>query len=165
METRAHRPTFEILTERGAEALADRVCAMTNDDPHLDHHRTGTHVQIMIAKPERHFWSPWLTVEYEAVERGTRIHGRFSPHPNVWTCFALTYLALGTILFFAIMWAGAQAMLDRAPTALWVTPACLLIAGIMFWSSQIGQKLARTQMDRLREVLEKSVREEESTGD
>jgi len=97
-----------------------------------------------------------LDLKSSGVPEGTSTHlaGRFSPHPTVWTAFAFGYLALGVLSFFASVFAYSQWSLGSTPSALWALGSFALIAVAMWWSAQVGQRLARGQMIELRLLLE-----------
>ena len=48
----------------------------------------------------------------------------------------------------------SQWMLGSQPTALWAAVVCAALVGLLWWSAQVGQKLARDQMELLRDAVE-----------
>lgn len=121
--------------------------------------RDDAHLVLTIPPAERHFWSPWLTVELSPRDGGTHLHGTFSPHPSVWTGFAFAYLALGAICAVALVLAGSAALLpDSSQTwALWLAGGAALAMLAMFWASHLGQRLAAAQMELLRRELDDAI--------
>ncbi len=61
----------------------------------------------------------------------------------------LAYIGLATMTFFATMFATAQWMMDKPPTTLKLVPIFIVIAGLMYWASLMGQKIAQAQMHEL----------------
>lgn len=148
------RPTFEIDFPIDPETAINRLCLLLNDDDYPVTGRVaGTHLMLVIPPDRRHFWSPWLNIEVhpqsETNAEEAKIHGRFSPNPSVWTGFMLGYITLITLIFFASMFGVAQWMMDGSPTALKLIPVFVVIGGIMYWASLMGQRIANAQMHEL----------------
>ena len=148
------RPTFEIDFPIDPETAISRLCLLLNDDDYPVTGRVaGTHLMLVIPPDRRHFWSPWLNIEVhpqsESNADEAKIHGRFSPNPSVWTGFMLGYISLLTLIFFASMFGVAQWMMDGTPTALKLIPVFVVIGGIMYWASLMGQRIANAQMHEL----------------
>ncbi|MCA9274800.1 MAG: hypothetical protein KDA29_02130 [Phycisphaerales bacterium] len=144
------RPTFAIDFPIEPDLAMSRLSSLVDDkDYPIDGRVAGNHLMLVIPPARRHFWSPWLNLEVHANLSGSLIKGRFSPNPSVWTGFMLTYIALGTILFFILMFAVSQWMMNKAPGVLSLTPAPVVIALAMYWASLIGQKIAFDQMNEL----------------
>jgi len=121
--------------------------------------RDEAHVVLSVPVAEQHFWSPWLTVELSPRGDATHVHARFSPHPSVWTGFAFGYLTLGLVLAVSLVIAGSAALLPNSGQswALWVASGAALVMAGMWWASQLGQRLARTQMETLRHELDHAI--------
>lgn len=121
--------------------------------------RDEEHFVLTIPVEQRHFWSPWLTVELSARDGGTHLHGSFSPHPSVWTGFAFAYLALGALTAVSLVLVGSAAMLPMPSQrwALWVTGGASLAMLGMWWASRVGQRLAREQMELLRREVDDAI--------
>lgn len=144
------RPTFAIELPIEADVVMARLCSIVDDDDYpIDGRIAGNHLMLVIPPARRHFWSPWLNLEIHDPPLGSLIKGRFSPNPSVWTGFMLTYIALGTILFFILMFAISQWMMNKPVGALSLTPIPIVIAIGMYWASLIGQKIAHEQMIEL----------------
>jgi hypothetical protein len=144
------RPTFQIEFPVKSEIAINRLSELLNDaDYPIEGRIAGTHLMLVIPPAYRHFWSPWLNIEVHEHEKGSSIHGRFSPNPSVWTGFMLTYISLATLIFFASMFGVAQWMMDKPPSVLKLIPIFIIIAGLMYWASLIGQKIAQQQMHEL----------------
>lgn len=144
------RPSFTIEFPIGAEDAVARLASLLRDeDEPVEGRIAGNHLMLVIPPARRHFWSPWLNLEVHDDGAGSRVKGRFSPNPSVWTGYMLTYIALGTLVFFAVMFGLAQWTMGRPPAALLLSPIPLFIALVMYWSSLIGQRMAHQQMREL----------------
>jgi hypothetical protein len=170
-----HRPTFALQLPQSAHAVQLRLNEQLVD-PRLEvkwarppgggssadgeeRERLISHVLITFRQDQRHFWSPWLNLDL--IERDGQAHlsGRFSPHPSVWTGFAFAYMMLGVTTFFALVFSYSQWAIGSSPAALGVLPFTAAIAASMWWSAQIGQRLAREQMTQIRGLLDQALGE------
>ncbi len=117
------------------------------------------HVVLCVDVATRHFWSPWLMLDIAQHDGGTHLHGRFSPHPSVWTGYAFCYLTLTAIGFFSLIFAWASQLSGSGrPSVGLIAPVCALIAFAMWWVSQVGQRLARDEMVLLRACVDAGLR-------
>jgi hypothetical protein len=154
-----HRPTFTIDLADATGAVIDRLRAGL-PDPSLELRWSRTpgargdcndeHCFVLLCRRKRRFWSPWLHLEVKQLPNATRLFGRFSPHPSLWAGYTLGYLFLAVASFFAVMFAAGQLLSGGRPTLLWVLAPTGAIAVGMWWSSRIGQRLARDEMSALR---------------
>jgi hypothetical protein len=119
--------------------------------------RERDHFILTVPEAEQRIWSPWLNVEVTPQGDGSRLFARFSPHPSVWTLFAFAYLGLSTVFLLSLCVAGAQSMSRSSPWALGVSAAAALVMLAMWGAAQIGQRLARAQMEELRAELEQAI--------
>jgi hypothetical protein len=121
--------------------------------------RDDLHVVLTVPPAERHFWSPWLTVELSPRDGATHVQSTFSPHPSVWTGFAFAYLVLAAICAVSLVIAGSAALLPDSDQswALWIAGGAALAMIGMWWASQVGQRLAAAQMDSLRGELTRAL--------
>lgn len=122
----------------------------------------GSHVDITVDASIRHRWSPCVQMELEEADPedqpsddqpATVVRGLVGPHPNTWTMFAFTNLAICVIGAFALMAALAQLTLGHTPWTLWVALACLLGLGAMYIASQVGRRLAAEQTQNLMHLV------------
>ena len=87
------------------------------------------------------------------MESGSRLKGMWGPHPDVWTGYTFAAAGLVFAIVVAAMWGLSQMTLKQAPTALYVVPFCLGVASTLYLSAFFGQRLAKDQMDQMREVV------------
>lgn len=158
LPTPAMRPTFQHDLPNPPRDVAAALDGLLTRYPGK---RVGLHVMLTVPEREKHFWSPYLTIELSEAEApasgGTHLHARFSPNPSLWTAIGFTYLSLIVIAFFALMWAGAQLTLGHAPHAAWIALLCGLFVALLWWVSLAGQRLAYEQMFALRTDLEQTL--------
>lgn len=161
-----HRPTFRL--ERALplaamqRALASAVARggyearwARSPQPGADRSVHSSNLLITVPVGERHFWSPWLSLDLsEAGPSATQLFGRFSPHPSVWTAFAFGYLGLGVVAFFSAVFGACQLLLDGPCWAFWGVGIAAAVMLAMVLSARGGQRLAAEQMQRLRALVE-----------
>ena len=148
------RPTFEhALDMTEAQAIAALVAAFEADRVH-PFQIQGKHILVTVPPASRHFWSPYLSMEVSEHENGTVLHGRFSPKPTIWTGFMLSYIALTTAGCFGLMFGGSLLMIGRSPVPAFLLAVVFLLAALgMYLASQVGQRLARAQIEELHGLI------------
>jgi hypothetical protein len=158
------RPTFEVALRCRPEALlaAFRRRLDSGHAP-LRGLVTRRHVFLRIPKSRQHFWSPRLELELrpspdEAQELGgtqpRTLHGRFTPHPNVWGLFMAIYLLLGIAGCAGLVWGLSQWTLGQTPWALAAVPLSIALIGFVYGAAFIGQGLGSEQMYELRSFVD-----------
>jgi len=173
--TLALRPTFSLeLARPSRDVLAQVYARLAVATVQLrrtripgggrDVAQEHDHFILTVQETERHFWSPWLSVEVEPRGGGAHVFGRFSPHPSVWTAFMFGYLLLAVVVMFALVFALALSMSGGSPWTLAIAGGASVVMVLMWWASQVGQRLARAQMESLRQVLEGALIEETREG-
>jgi hypothetical protein len=148
-------PVFTISAKGSVEEVCAQLHTLVRDDtgPYTGN-VAGQHMTLTVREDDRHFWSPWLHIEVTDHDGQTHIRGRFTPHPNIWTSLAFSYFTLLSLAVFAGVWGMSQWMLEQHPTAMWIALACVVVVGLLWWSAQVGQRLAREQMHVLRDAVE-----------
>ena len=114
----------------------------------------GRCMDLFVEDQDRTFWSPHLSVQVEDAEEGSRLHGRYAPHPEVWTLFVFLYAAFGFAALIGLGWGFSQVVLERAPWGLLLTPVALLGMGALYLGARWGQRRTRDQMIVLRDRLD-----------
>lgn len=158
------RPTFSFVVPESASEVVERLQRRLAS-PGIESRwsRTGPipsgweRIHVLAWLTRRRIWSPWLHLDIRPHADGTELFGRFSPHPSLWTAYALTYLALATVAFLSTMFALSQLMMNARPTAAWGVLACAVVAVLMWWASQVGQRLAAAEMQTLRNAVDHAV--------
>jgi hypothetical protein len=158
MRQRLLRPGFDLSVEAAPERVESELAEHLRSDSPLIGTALDGHLMLTVPAHVRHFWSPYLHLSIEPhrteLESPTParsyVRGFFTPHPSLWTAFMLTYLALGTVLAFACMWAVVQVVLDDAPWALGAAGVAVVVPGVLFAIGRAGMGLAAAQMSELR---------------
>jgi hypothetical protein len=147
------RPRFEIETDLDADALMERVRERLPQCPRCTGVSVGHHAELFVPDSDRRLWSPWLSVTADPHGSGSLLRGRFAPHPNIWTLYLFLAFGLGFALLVGTTWGYAQWATERTPWALASVPIVLVLGALLYYASQVGQKLGAEQMDHLREAL------------
>jgi len=154
------RPEF-VLRHDDPSAVLDRLGERLAGHARV----TGTlfrrHAVLRMTEREQHFWSPYLYVEAqlpdpddEDAPEAPQLHGRFAPHPSVWTMFMAIYGVLGMTALGGLMYGISQWWIGWTPWALGVTPAAIALIGFVYGAAFIGQGLGAEQMYELRSFLD-----------
>jgi hypothetical protein len=163
------RPSFLLTVGLTHDQAIKRIRGLVeHPDGRFTGKIVGKHIMLTVCEKDRHFWSPWLDMEVledegdededigkgQAMDGGAvTVRGRFMPHPNIWTAYMAAYFGLVTFGLFAACFAYAQWVTESPPTALWGVGLSVVATVAVWWSAQVGQRLARGQMEVLREVV------------
>jgi hypothetical protein len=144
------RPRFVVSVDLDPEEGLRRItgelgCAECPVDGMV----AGNHVDLMIPKADRRFWSPRLSLEFTPAESSVRVRGLYGPRPAVWTMFAMFYCALAFVAMMGAIFGYSQWVIDQRPWALWSLPATLVLALGAYATSLVGQRLALEEMQFL----------------
>jgi len=150
------RPSREVLSQAFDRLARAAVQLRKTQIPGGGRTTTPAHDHFILTVPEaqQHFWSPWLSVDVSPQGSGSHVFARFMPHPSVWTAFMFGYLALSIAVLFSLVFALALSNSGGSPWTLAITGGAVVIMVLMWWASQVGQRLARAQMEELRQILE-----------
>ncbi|MEM7135207.1 MAG: hypothetical protein AAF500_01440 [Myxococcota bacterium] len=151
------RPRFEMkLPIEGAEWL-EALRRVLDDDPGPCRGRIfRRHAVIEIHESSRSFWSPVLSVDVSDQPSGTRLSGRFSPHPHVWTLFMAIYMLLGIGALAGIVYAFVQYTLGEPPWGVAAVPLALAVFAFVYGAAFIGQGLSADEMYAMRSVVDRA---------
>lgn len=156
MDTPRLRPTFDIALDQDPDAAMTALRARLEKGPRTGRCQSrGRCAELFVEDEDRHLWSPYLSVHAEpAPDGGARLHGRFAPHPEVWTFFLFAY----GLAWFAVLFGGAfgyaQWASGEPAWGLWGVWVGLPLVVLLHAVSALGQKLGEGQMVALRARLE-----------
>lgn len=129
----------EEATRRLREELNTASCPCTGAV-------SSGHVSVAIREEQRQFFSPSLDLHLYDDPAGARLDGHFGPHPDVWTLYVAVYATLGAVSIGVTMWSASQWMIGGSTATLLALPGLLVLAGLVYLSALIGQRLAADQM-------------------
>ncbi|MCA8955095.1 MAG: hypothetical protein KDC87_03420 [Planctomycetes bacterium] len=152
------RPRFDLLAPIAPERVFTCLHEAIRENPAvrgvaLDRER------FEIIRDDKSFriWAPQLDVKLVEVDGGTKVMGRFGPHPHVWMAYMSLYMGAGFLAIGCAAYGVVQWLLDEHPWSLYLTPLAALFAALVYGASYVGQGLATAQMFELRQFLEDSV--------
>lgn len=146
---------MEIRPRFSEEVSLEKETAIQQFKTHLEADQTVIasiwehHIVLKIPQEEQHFWSPQLTISFEAIESGTQIRGLCGPRPSVWMMFVFFYFILGFTGTIVMIMGFAQMNLGLPAGILWLLPAIGFLILMVFITAKLGQKFARSEMERL----------------
>jgi hypothetical protein len=151
------RPRFELTTEHSPTAVIQRVRNALREDHSVVGQAFPGRVELMVPRAATHLWSPQLVVDVTPAESGSRLEGRFAPHPHVWTMYVAACALASMATFGALILAFAQWMMNDQLWGLWVAPGTAVIAALTFGAAFVGQGLSAQQMFQLRDYLREAL--------
>jgi len=151
------RPRFDIEINSQADVLMDRVRENLARCPRCTGVSVGLHAELFVPEAERRLWSPWLSITTDDRGAVSLLKGRFAPHPSIWTLYLFLAFALGFALLVGLSWGYAQWVMQSTPWALLSLPAAVMLGGLLYLVSVVGQRLGAQQMDQLRAALDELV--------
>lgn len=134
---------------------------LKNNTHHLRGQAMQDHITISVEKSHRHYWSPQLSIlmQREPDDQNTKITGVYGPMPNVWTLFAISYLAISVLLVFITIIGSSQYALGQEAGILWAVPVLVVLAICLYIISQLGQKLGAAQTYAIHYFFEDAIGE------
>lgn len=165
MHTIPLRPKFTMTLACPSTVVLQRLCDRLEAGPQVlrrtrtpgggksESVRERDFFVLTVPENEQRVWSPWLTIEVTPQDGGSHLFARFGPHPTVWTGFAFFYLILSVTFLFCLAFAAALVTTGSQPWSLGISAGALVLMVVMWWVSQVGQRLARDQMEALRSEL------------
>lgn len=156
MSTPRMRPRFELELPVGADHwLGELQTQLRADSAPCRGAVFRCHANLWMHDAERTFWSPYLNLDIDEKPSGIAIHGRFSPHPNVWMLFIGIYALLGITALAGLVYGFVQFSLGQSPWAVIAAPAAAAVFGFVYGATLIGQGLGAEQMYTLRSVVDR----------
>ena len=153
------RPRFTLEVRLPAQAvLAEMRAQLQLEGCPVEGMGAGRHMELFVHPDQRHFWSPWLSLDVDPGGAETAvISARFGPHPSVWTGFMSAYALVGFIVLGGLVFGGTQALVRQSPWGLWAAPVGLALGLGLYGASLVGQRLGADQMGLLRGFLDRCV--------
>lgn len=156
------RPRFELRSDLPPAEIAKRVRAFLETSKRVRGLALPVRLELSIQGDEQHFWSPQLCADVsEGEDGGSKLDARFSPDPYVWAMYLLAYVAVVTATLITLVFGLAQLSLGQQPIALYCVPGGVVLAGLVYGASFVGQGLGSEQMYFLRHTLTELIEAEE----
>jgi hypothetical protein len=160
------RPRFKENLSLTKDAFKDQIDQSLKDAKGLVGLISESYCVLKIPTEERHYWSPQLTITIEEDEHNDHItvRGLYGPKPSVWAVFFMSYAALGVLALFAGVYGLSLLMLEKPAPILWAVPAFAVIALILYFIAQGGQKIGAEQMFRIHHFYEAAMKHHVKIG-
>jgi len=166
------RPRFIIELDCRADHVMDALRAgVARDDKLIEGHFSERDGVLTLPEAELRFWSTHLGITVEDARDGdvhgarpTRVLGVFQPRPEIWTAYVF---AIGTIVVlgvFGAMVAVVQLTLGDGPWGLLASLLAVLVGGLVYTSTLVGQGLALGEMYHLRRRLDDYLDDAQAAG-
>ena len=160
------RPTFAVSLREEANQAMDHLRERLDKVDHGDGtHSKGRCAEFYVPADERRLWSPYLSVQVEARQRGSLLRGRFGPHPEVWTFYMFLSSALGFLALIGLILGFVQWQSGMDAWGFWATFLGMPGLAILYLISAVGQKLSAHQMDELKSRLDPLLEGLEADGE
>ncbi|NQU49126.1 MAG: hypothetical protein HQ519_10805 [Planctomycetes bacterium] len=117
------------------------------------------HIDLQIAKEERHTWSPSMSINVEAKDAGSYLRVLIGPNPGIWTAVAFSYLGLITGIMFLVILGSVQLFLNKDAWAFQIVAAFTVLLIGVWIASRVGSRLATPQIVQLRGLLDSVLKE------
>ena len=152
------RPTFQIPVMGDGSAVLGQLGRQLEAPPTVVTGQVvGRHAFLQLPAERRSLLSPFLNLELGDGPDGTRLMGRFSPAPNVWTGFMAIYIFLALCGFAGLMLGWAQTTVSEFPWGFLLFPASLGLMAFVYGAAVIGQGLTADEMYELRAFVDRAV--------
>ena len=154
------RPTFDVAVPGDGQAVLARLreCLDEPGCPFYGQVRSN-HAFVRLPEDKSTLLSPHLNLDLREVGGRTVLHGRFTPHPNVWTGFMAVFFTIGMLGLTGLVYGISQYMLDGPATWVWAAPVSLALIAFIYGAAFIGQGLSNEEMYELRAFVENTARE------
>ncbi len=151
------RPHFEMpVTDDGSAVFARLNDLLAEPKAPFMGHVLPQHAYLRLPRDQRTMLSPNLDLELLTDAHGeTILHGRFSPHPSVWTGFLALFATLGLLGLCGLMYGLAQLTVQETPWAMLAAPISVALIAFVYGAAFIGQGLSTDQMYALRAFVER----------
>lgn len=153
------RPRFKHLQKGELSQIEQKILGELEDENQFTVIRLSGHLHIKIHPDEQHFWSPQLDLSFEQEEENVIIRGLYGPRPTIWAIFFFGYIVLGILTLFVGMWGLTRWSLGMSSMVLWIIPVLALLAAVMYFMAQTGQKLGAQQMFDIHHFYERTIGE------
>lgn len=153
------RPRFKLKTSLTPEEYAQNLkkYLLENSEDFIGSINREVSI-IMVNNSNRNYWKPNLALRTEIENGETVIRGIFGPSSAVWTFFMFLYFIFSILwmTFFTIFYVEKQIKSNDFPLALVASFICLTLLLGTYLSGQIGQRLSKEEMGKLRKFAEES---------
>ncbi len=148
------RPRFKKQSTDSIEVLlTDLQSLFDTKQNEIEGSIVHHHATVKIPHDQLHFWSPQLSLSFEASEGKTLIRGLYGPNPNVWLLFMFLYFFMGFVALVLLVIGISRLNLGLTAYILWAVPFVLGGIFVLWFSGKTGKKLGHDQMYQIHDVI------------
>jgi uncharacterized integral membrane protein len=154
------RPSFAVPLQGDGRAVLEAIhVRLARESSPLVGQVLKRHAYLQRHRDRRSLLSPYLNLQLRETDGQTLLHGRFTPHPAVWTGFLAVYGILAMLGFCGLMYGWAQTTVDEYPWGFWAAPVSVALIAFVYGGAVIGQGLTSDEMHELRRFVERALLE------
>lgn len=158
------RPRFKHSIVGTQQQVEEKLkSALAEEELFSSSHLPG-HLHVKIETTKQHFWSPQLHLSFEQDEDHVIVRGLYGPNPTLWAIFFFGYIVLGILSLFLGMWGLTRWSLGLSSAAFWSLPLFAVMAILLYFFAQTGQKLGAQQVYDIHHFYEKVINEKIHIG-
>lgn len=149
------RPRFKIYTPLSKTDYIKKLKQYLEENSKDFYGNINAEVaEISVRTPQENYWKPRLALRIEEEGKNTVIRGVFGPS----SFFVFLYFtwSMGVIVFGTMVLVEKQIGSNEFPWALSVAILSLILLGLTYLASLIGQAKAKEEMKKLREFAVKA---------
>ncbi|HHO50959.1 MAG TPA: hypothetical protein ENK18_08825 [Deltaproteobacteria bacterium] len=148
------RPLYEASVDLPPAEVRERVHdALRQGRGPCVGHVGRRHLNLHIHAPERHVWSPWISIEVSPRGEGSYLRGYFGPHPSLWGSYVAIYAIQVFVGIAGLMHGWISATLGMPTTGLWVALAMAGTLALSCATNIAGEWAGAPQMALIRGFL------------
>lgn len=121
--------------------------------PTQEHRLWSPHLSFYVSDPTDDSLTPVSGEANSQTQTGCTIRGLFAPRVDVWTFVWILYLSFAFTVFFALIFAYVQWMLNHSLSGLWIAVLAAIAWLALNLIAKIGQQWSADQMETLRDRL------------
>jgi len=159
------RPRFKMITHLEVHELEKHLKVYLRSNSEFTGNINRETALIQVKTEQNPFWKPILSLRAEKEEGETVIRGIFGPTSAVWTFFMFLYFifSISWMVTATLWYVGKEIKTEKYNWGLPVSIFILVLIGLTYLASRIGQKKAHSEMEKLRSFVIDSTLKYEKT--
>lgn len=160
------RPRFEMWTYLSADEIHAAFCDYLAAGCSTAQGKVrSTYASIQPPEDIRHYWSPHLSITWEAAEddQSTHVRGLYGPAPAVWTMFIFFYAVIAFAILVVTVIGTSNLSVGNSGAILWALPFLALVFCSLYIVSYVGQRKGHDQVENLHRIVEQCVKPYQQT--
>lgn len=142
------RPRFKEAIQQSQKKVLDTISVKKSLQSDFVISTIDAHIFIRIPKAKKHFWSPQLHLEVDAVDdENSILHGLFGPSPAVWTMFMFLHFVIACLFIGFGVWAYTNWRLDASYYLQIIVMILMVILWIVLYvAGRMGKDAGKSEM-------------------